>query len=231
MPTELIYDIIDQLAEHPRPFFFSPFKVNEPLLDKRLFDILRRVNSFIPHARVRVFTNGSALTENAIDQIDRLINIEHLWISLNETDPEKYEALMGLKFDRTASNLDFLHHRGLNHEIVVSRVSDGQDGAFREYVADRWPDFKCVVIKKDGWLGYTDPIGSIPDAGCGRWYELSIMATGKVSLCCMDGAGEYSIGDVTKDSLQTIYNAPHWRERRERMQSRLELHPCSTCTY
>ena len=74
----------------------------------------------------------------------------------------------------------------------------------------------------------------VPDAACWRWWELSITATGVVSHCCMDGEAAYPIGDIREQSLLEIYNAPFWRERREKLLSRKVLDdrsPCSKCTY
>ena len=46
MPTALIEKIIDDLTSIPRsvPFQLSPFKVNEPFLDRRLFYVLDLCN-------------------------------------------------------------------------------------------------------------------------------------------------------------------------------------------
>jgi hypothetical protein len=155
MPDAMIDGIIEELKAHPFQFYFAPFKVNEPFLDKRLIPICERVNRELPNAVLRLFTNGSALTDKHIAAVDRLERVEHLWISLNECNPK----------------------------------------------------------------------------GCARWFELSITATGLVSLCCMDGEGKYAIGDLNRQGLLEVYNSPHWRERREKMQSRLDISPCNLCTY
>lgn len=240
MSDELIDAIIDELKDHPHPFIVSPFKLNEPLLDKRLIPICRKINQELPLAVLRLFTNGSALTEKHIDEIATIGRVMHLWISLNEHEADKYKSTMGLDFERTAKNLDVLHAKkaaGLfTHPVMVSKVRQNiilseDDVAFNEYVNERWPLFGVHLIKPDGWLGDI-PLGSdeIPDAPCVRWFELSIMATGKVSLCCMDSEGNHSIGDI-RDGVFNTYNSAHWRERRLKMVSRKTIHPCSTCSY
>lgn len=240
MPDELIDAIIEELKDHPHPFLISPFKVNEPFLDKRLIPICRKINAELPNAILRLFSNGSALTEKHIDEVATLKRVTHLWISLNEYEAEAYKATMGLDFDRTAKNLDLLHTKkaaGLfPWPVVVSRVRQAfipndADNAFAAYVQERWPLFNVHLIKRDSWLGFTEPNDpEVPDAPCSRWFELSVMATGKVSLCCMDGEGAYQIGDI-KNGVFATYNAPHWRERRLKMLSRKGISPCSTCNY
>lgn len=238
MDDKTIAYLIAQMALFEKPFYFSPFKVNEPLLDTRLIDICREVNKRCPLAVLRLFTNGSPLTGSKIDEIESLDNIAHLWVSLNDTDPERYQKLMALDFALTARRLDTLHKAtesgAFSHMVVLSRVTDGteNDSEFIRYCRDRWPAFSPTLIKRDGWLGYVDPSSpEIPATPCVRWFELSILATGIVSLCCMSSDEKFSIGNIHENTLLEIYNGHLWRDRRERMLSRKDIYPCSTCTY
>jgi hypothetical protein len=239
MPDAMIDRIIEELKDHPRPFVISPFKVNEPFLDKRLLPLCRRINAELPKAHLRLFTNGSALTARHLGEVAQLERVLHLWISLNEHDADKYRETMSLDFDRTAGNLDMLHKLvatgGFGHKVVISRVCslDGRDDAeFREYVHRRWPLFTVQLVKRDSWIDHVKGRDApIPIAPCSRWYELSITATGKVALCCMDGEAEHSIGDLNEQTLFEIYNGKGYRDRRVRNLSRLGISPCSTCNY
>lgn len=231
MPDELIDKLVGEMAAFQRPFLFSPFKVNEPLLDKRLIPLCERMNREVPKALIRIFTNGSALTPEKIEGLSRLKNVVHLWVSLNATDPVEYEKLMGLRFEQTAKRLDYLHSIEFPHPVMLSKVGY-PDEPFRRYCYDRWPKFDSLAIMQTSWLGYTDAqITKVPDSPCSRWFELSITSSGKVSLCCMDSEARFSIGDVSKQTLLEVYNAPEWRERREKMLSRKGIYPCNTCTY
>jgi len=231
MPDELIERLIDEMATFQQPFFFSPFKVNEPLLDKRLIPICERFNEKAPGGLLRLFTNGAALTDDNISDVASLDNVIHLWVSLNSHKPDEYEALMGMPFDRTAKRLDRLHSRPFPHPVVLSCVGYPNED-FRRYCHERWPDFQSVAIQKSAWLGYTDSQAEeVPDTACSRWWELSVMSTGVVSLCCMDGEGKCAIGDVNKQTLLEVYNAPQWKAHRMLATRRGGMAPCSTCTY
>lgn len=236
MSDALIDKIIGEIATMPRVMHVAPFKVNEPLLDKRLIPLCERINREAPHIRLRIFSNGSPLTADKVEAIARLKNVEHLWVSLNSHDPAEYERLMGLKFERTAERLDELHHAvgvgAFTHPVVLSCVGYPNE-PFRRYCFDRWPLFDSWALKKDAWIDFTDPQKpEIPDTVCTRWFELSIMADGRVSLCCMDGTGKYAIGDINSQTLLEVYNSPHWRERREKLLSRKQVpDPCNRCSY
>lgn len=225
MDDSLLYGLIEQMSEFQLPFFFSPFKLSDPLLDVRLEKLLQRFARDCPVGAVRIFTNGSALTPRRIAELTALPKVE-LWISLNEFDPDKYRTTMGLDYARTLRNIDRLYQAEFPHPVAISKV--GQDPAFRRFCANRWPGFKVVTIKRDGWLGKVDPENSdVPGTPCGRWWEMSIMSDGTASLCCMDSDGEHAIGNVSDTPLVDVYNA--WDYRRGR--DRADISPCNRCTY
>jgi MoaA/NifB/PqqE/SkfB family radical SAM enzyme len=235
MPDELIASVVEQMAEFEQPFHFAPFKLNEPFLDPRLIPLLERVNRDVPNASLRIFTNGTPLTPEKVEEVARLKNVRHLWVSLNSHLKDEYEALMGLKFEIVTKRLDYLHSIDFPHDVMLSCVGFPNED-FRRYCFDRWPKFESMAIMRTSWLGYVTPQDSpIPNAGCSRWFELSIMADGKVSLCCMSSGEnkgpEFVIGDVTSHSLLEIYNQPKLKGRREMLWSRKNIFPCSTCNY
>lgn len=239
LSTELITHFIGQMKSWSEPFYFSPFKVNEPLLDVRMPDICLAIEQELPAARIRLFTNAAPLTAIALEWIGALKSLDGLWVSLNSCDAAEYATLMKLPYARTAGRLDELHHQIVAgifpHSVTVSRVA--QDDAqknmdFMRSVARRWPRFQPILIKRDGWLGYVEPSNTkIPRSPCGRWWELNITAEAKAVLCCMDGKGEYVLGDCAQHSLLEIYNQPHLQARRRQAQDRSGIDPCQRCTY
>lgn len=241
MSDSLIEKIISDLCEIPQdlPFNISPFKVNDPFLDKRIFSVCEKINNSLPNARLRLFTNGSPLTDDIVEKIANIRNVIHLWVSLNEIEAAAYEKLMKLPFYKTIKKLDMLHQRvaeGYPHPVTISRVADGseRDKAFYEYVKSRYPLFKVFMIGRGDWTGQVtvEIKKQTPPTACTRWYELSIMASGKVALCCMDGEGKYIIGDVNTQSVLEIYNDPQYRKMRQYTFSRLAAAaPCDTCVY
>lgn len=234
MSDALIDRLVGEMAAFEVSFVFSPFKLNEPLLDSRLIPLCKRITAETV-ASLRIFTNGSALTRKKCDELAELERVHHLWVSLNSTDAEEYRALMGLDFEQTARKLDALHEREFPHPVVLSRV-----GASQTFVLDcreRWPKFQPFLIKNDSWLGFTEAYTDVvPDSPCTRWFDLSIMADGRVSHCCMhDGTDtRYNVGDLNEQTLLDVYNDPFLRRRRQALMSRKSLgdeYPCSACTY
>ncbi|KKM96313.1 hypothetical protein LCGC14_1179440, partial [marine sediment metagenome] len=224
MSDELIEKILTDLEDIPKsqPFYFSPFKVNEPFLDKRLLPLLEDVNRRMPNAIFRLFSNGTPITEKKIDQLAKLRNVAHLWISLNDYRPKEYEEVMQLPLEKTLKRLDLLHKKkleGFPHNVIVSRVCDNTftDGRFCVWVHERYPAFTVRLIKRESWLDFYehDAIAKeVPASTCSRWNEIDITSTGLVSLCCMDGRAQYPIGDVSKQHVLEVFNSPSYRRMR-----------------
>lgn len=239
MSDELIDKVINDLKAIPKelPFTISPFKVSDPFLDKRIFSVCEKINHELPNAKLRLFTNGSPLTEKIVDEIAEIKNVVHLWISLNEYEKEAYENTMKLPFDKTIEKLNVLHKRvenGYSHSVVISRVCDNsvEDAKFKAFLAQHYPLFECMLIGRSDWAGQVE-IGNskaVPPTGCSRWYEINIMASGKVALCCMDGEGKHVIGDVNQQSVLEIYNSHDYKKMRQYTFSRLAAAaPCDVC--
>jgi hypothetical protein len=241
MSDELIDKIIEDLKAIPRelPFTIAPFKVSDPFLDKRIFSICEKINNELPNAKLRLFTNGSPLTDKIIDKIADIKNVIHLWVSLNEYEKNAYEKTMSLPFEKTIEKLNALHKRvenGYPHPVVVSRVCDGtvEDANFKAYLEKNYPLFGVFLIGRSDWAGQVviNSQKQVPPTACSRWYELSIMASGKVALCCMDGEGKHVVGDVNKQSVLEIYNSHDYKKMRQFSFSRLAAAaPCDTCIY
>ena len=243
MPDALVEKIIDDLTGIPRevPFQIFPYKVSDPLLDTRIFDILGLIQRRLPNAHIYLSTNGAALTESNIDRLLSCRNVGTLNISLNSDDPEEYEALMKLPFERTLSRLEALHEALAGREapflvrLTRVNVTKDTDKSFRQWCALNFPRFKSQIFPRNDWLGDVVTEGSserVPDAPCHRWFDLSILATGEVAYCCMDGKGQYIKGDARSQNVLEIFNRPALRKLRETLLSRLAVgDPCGRCTY
>jgi sulfatase maturation enzyme AslB (radical SAM superfamily) len=243
MPDELIRKVLRDLGDGPKDlkFLIAPYKVSEPFLEPRLFDIMTWIADGLPNARLALITNGSPLTERKIERLARFRNIAYLSVSLNFDNADEYETVMRIPFARTLKRLDALHERYRAGEIPfpvrVARVACGRDAdwKFVDFVRQRYPLFKTRVAPRNDWIGEVITPGAnarVPDAPCHRWFDMSIVATGEVAMCCMDGEARYSKGNVARQHVLELYNQPHLRRLRENLISRRAAPaPCSRCTY
>ena len=239
MPDELINKVINDLKDIPRDveFRFAPFKVSDPFADNRLFSIIEKVNQELPNAMIDIYSNGSALTLDKLEKLQNIKNFQYLNISLNYHKKEKYQDVMKLPFERTIQRLEMIHDKlsleGLPFSVVISRVCDYEtDEDFRDWVLDKFPLFQVHTHRRSDWLGQVEISSQMPpDIGCAMWFSLSIMSTGIVSYCCMDGEGKYPLGNINESHVLDVYNSPKFRAVREHHKTRLQSMPCSQCTF
>ena len=138
MPDALIAKIIEDLRDIPStlPFQLSPFKVNEPFLDTRLFSILAQINERLPNASLTLTTNASALTEKQLARLGRVRNLAYLWISMNDHRAAEYEATMKLPYRRTLERMRMIH---------AARAQQSPRVAHRAVTGRRWERGRCRV--------------------------------------------------------------------------------------
>src|SRR5579863_2971458 len=80
MSDALISKIIDQCRSLPSdlPLQIVPHRVNEPFLDKRMFDICKTVNDSLPNAEIQLFSNASPLNTKNLLKLAELKRISRL---------------------------------------------------------------------------------------------------------------------------------------------------------
>jgi hypothetical protein len=104
----------------------------------------------------------------------------------------------------------------------------------------KWGDLADVITIKPlgSWAGQVD-IGKhkvlkkkLPERyPCLTiWEQLTVLADGKVVICCYDFNGKNIIGDLNKQSVAEVFNGPKIRALRL-MQARgnFNIPPCNTC--
>ena len=240
MPDALINKIIEDLREIPPTLAFqlSPFKVNEPFLDTRLFSVLAQINQRLPNAAIALTTNPSALTQKQLSRLGGVRNLDNLWISMNDHREAEYEATMQLPYRRTLERIRMIHGA---RALAASRCEWSCRGSARE----RRPmsnsgGGRSVSFPSSRRASFSAATGSARSTrrpprrlavGCTRWFDLSITATGVVAHCCMDGAATDLIGDVSRQHVLEVYNAPAYRRLRERTARRQDAEPCDRCSF
>jgi molybdenum cofactor biosynthesis enzyme MoaA len=236
MAQELFEKIIDDCREFPLPAI-EPFLNGEPFVDPKIMSRLELIRSRLPNAQLRVYSNGYALSPKRIDELSGM-GIDHLYISLNTLNPEKYQAIMGFKLDRTLDNVKYLADSSRRNKVarkITLRMTRMDDTTLEEQ-----DDFKrfcdelgvrCFIV---GLFNYKGDVSSplpIPQYACEHITRLDILSSGKVALCCMDQEGAYSLGDVTNHSVLEVFRGEASRRYQDlhRQGRRAEIEPCGKC--
>jgi len=235
MPPELFRKIIDEAAGHDVRRI-SPYLMNEPLMDRDLFDKVRYINETIPSCKVVVTSNGHFLTPPVVDRLLEMGDgIHELYISFQGIDRVSYEQTMrgNMDFERTLANVDhFLEtqrSRGLERPklwitMVDTSVIDARKAV--AYWRSRGVASKYTTLENRG--------GNIKDAetfsrtramshytSCTRLFKQGyIMFNGDLVLCCVDYSREQVLGNISTMSIHDVWNGPVAKEIRRRYLAR-----------
>ena len=236
MDQALFEKIIDDCRAFPLEAI-EPFIQGEPFSDPDILDRMRLIRARLPKTKLRLYTNGYAMSPKQIDAMAGL-GIDHLYVSLNTLDPEKYRDVMGLPIERTLRNLDHLTTAGRAERVArritfrMTRFGDTtleEQDAFERYCRER--RVRSMIV---GLFNYKGDIHSdlpVPRYGCEHVSRLDVLASGRVTLCCMDQDGEYGWADLNETSVLDAYHharAAFYRAM-HRTGRRSEVEPCGSC--
>lgn len=231
MAPGLFERIIDEAAAH-RVRRISPYLMNEPLVDRGLFDKIRYIKATIPDCNVVVTSNGHFLTPQVADAILELGGgLHELYISLQGIDREPYEKTMrgSMNFERTLANVNHFieeqRRRGLERPklwitMVDTAVIDARKAV--AYWRSRGVASKYTTLENRG--------GNIRNAEnfsrtkamsycttCTRLFKQAyILFNGDMVLCCVDYSREQVLGNITNSSIDDVWNGPVATEIRRR---------------
>jgi MoaA/NifB/PqqE/SkfB family radical SAM enzyme len=105
MDDGLIDKIISECARH---FVnrINPYLTNEPLMDRRMPDILRAIHTKMPFfTKSKINTNAALLTEELSRKLLES-GLSQIWFSVNGYSPESYRASMHLDFETSMRNIN-----------------------------------------------------------------------------------------------------------------------------
>jgi hypothetical protein len=239
MSDALIAKILDECRSIPKdlPFQIVPLRVNEPFLDRRIFDICKQVNDTLPNAEIQLFSNGSPLNAQSLSKVAELKNIGRLVISLHDNRADVYERILGIPFGRTIRNVEALHELKtvgvITFPVEISRVGDGSsyDEEFCRWGREKFPLFTVYSTARADWIGAVNTLVSpVPQVGCGQWFNMNVLSDGRVAFCCIDSDGQWGHGDANKQHILEIYNQPERRTLRETLTNRAGLVQCANCS-
>ncbi len=192
MTEELFRSIVDQLAEISYSGRFSVFSNNEPLLDDRIVELNRYAREKLPAAKIHMFTNGTLLT------IDKFIALTDI---LDELIIDNYQQELRLIRPCVQIQEYCETHPELTEKVtIVLRkpreilTSRGGTAPNRRELVEYGED-RCIL----------------------PFRQMIVRPDGKVSLCCNDAVGKYTLGDLNTEKLLDVWYGTGFRTVRERL--------------
>ncbi len=248
MDYALFTKIIDDLDGFPQKIkVLRLMREGEPLLNKRLPDMIRYAKMRQPSVKVDLTTNGSLLTPKVSDEIVGA-GLDKLFISLQGMNAEAYKRLSGIDidFEKYIENIIyFATHRKkctLFMKVPDIGVTESEkndffalfdkyaDQLFLERIFPAWPNFDVSHLQTDKQMGYYgQPKSVTPVKVCTLpFYDLTVDHKGIVTVCSIDWEEKTNMGDVKNQSLYDVWNGKKFNDFR-RMQLKGERYTHALC--
>ncbi len=256
MTGELFKKIIDELLliKYGGNLLFELH--NEPLLDERVFELIRYVKTSLKKVKVHLVSNGHLIHKFILQDISGS-GVDKLIISLNALSPEMYRKLnCGIDYDKVIKNIHLLlAEESVKRKITISFVQTREAAEEIPQAVEYWKNLgvKTRIIKLEnragtlanydlmtlrslsGGFSAAERAGKYLIArilgitGCiDPFFHMNILFNGDVILCCDDWNRSTVIGNVGDKPVKYVWNST-FMNRIRRLILRKKYHQISAC--
>jgi radical SAM protein with 4Fe4S-binding SPASM domain len=256
MDDDLYRRILDETRQFGTVTILRLMLQNEPLLDRKLPERVRLAREVLnPSVRIQTVTNGTPLTTVMIDALADS-GIDRVNVSIDAIHERTYHTIRrGLRFDRVMKNTQALIERMGSRRVGVSFLrqpeNSGEERAFARYwgrygirIRFRRPTNRAGLLESyesvrkppDLWMKLAHPLLNRIVPACPLpFYTLCVLWDGKVITCANDWGPRDTVGDLSTETLEQIWNGDkmnHYRHllRTRRAEESLVCAGCSQST-
>lgn len=208
--VEMSWQTIERLVYNLKGLNYSGriswFWINEPLLEKRIFEILKLTKRHCPGAFLSLVTNGDLLNEALYYRL-RECGLAALGVSI-------YDDKIFAKVDRMKKN----------ERLVMIDMRNPPAGTLNN---------RADNIKQNPHVFAKDRRKFLTKA-CGLPFSLiTVNPKGQVVLCCSDMYSDVVMGDIREQRLEEIWNSERFNHYRATLvtQGREGLQLCDGCSW
>lgn len=242
MSPELFQKIVDECGQQNAKKIL-PFLHGETLLVPGVVDYFRYVRDRAPATHVNLTTNGSRLDEELTEVFLREDLLDSVIVSIDGGDRETFESIrLGLSYPEVRRNvLHFIRQRNrmgkTSPSVSISMVTVQENRDTRESLRREWAEADEVRFAV-----YFNWAGKLSNGArsshkvnfCERLYHyITILADGRVAMCCFDSEAEYTVGDLKDQTVYQVWHSDSFKEKRrwlyERDFDNIKL--CEGCDY
>ena len=255
MTFELFSKILNQVCDYQKNTVSKIkslllYKDGEPLLNKKLPEMIALAKELNVAENILVTSNGSYLTE---ELSKRLLEsgLDSLRISVQSLSPEGFEKITRTKlnYEKIKSNIkkfyEIKKEMKKNTQVIISYVdAENHDEEVKKKFIEEFSKFsdRVIIHPVMGWTRSDEfdwrngskrilkkEIKACPDP----FSRLTVNFDGTVSVCCVDWSHGTLVGDLNKETFSNVWNGERLKEFRilHLKGEREKIGPCKNCDY
>lgn len=204
MPEELFIKIIDELGIMDYCGRLGLFSNNEPFLDFRIESFAKYAREILPKASIYIYTNGTVMTP---ERYLKIINYLSYLIVDNYNDKGEINEHIVPIMELCKEN-DYLNSKT---KIVMRKQNE-------------------VLFSRGGNAPNKKNICTLKMSCVLPFKQIVIRPDGGLSLCNNDAYGQFTLGNVHKESLSEIWYSEKYNEVRKKiLLGREHCELCENC--
>lgn len=207
MSNNLLHKIAKELCDIDYSDQILLFTNNEPLLDRRIIEIVKLFRLSCPNADIKILTNGILITDKLIKQL--FSNGLSSLIINNYSD--------GKRLIKSVENIISHAQEYKEYNIMISIRNKNEILTTR---AGQSPNKQEIEPTKFQYC-------ALP------FIDINVSYDGTITQCCFDALSKSNMGNVQEDNLQSIWENNNFQELRNDLflGSRNKNTLCSNCDF
>lgn len=236
MSYDIFSKLVEGLSEFEKPLKVMRMnKIGEPLLNKRLADMIALAKNSGNVQYIDLATNGALFSEKLLSNLVES-GLDRLNISLEGVNAEQYKqhAKVDIDFETFVEKVKWFYSNKGNCEVTIKvpgnylteddksyfydEFGNYCDRIFVEEIAPIWPGFDIEQrsgIQVQSEQGQYKQMLEEKSICTYIFYAMAINSDGTVSACCPDWDQKLLIGDLRQQSLKEIWNSEEMNNLRQ----------------
>ena len=242
MPMPLFRQIVDECGRYKAKKIL-PFLHGESLLVPGVVDYFRYARQAAPGTHINLTTNGSRLSADLTETFLQEDLLDSVIVSIDGGDKSTFEKIrIGLDYDQVRGNvLHFIRRRNQigksKPKVSIAMVTVDENKHTRTKLQEVWQEADEVRFSVYfNWAGKLENNGRTCNKinFCERLnHYITILADGRVAMCCFDSEAEYCVGDIRKQSVYEVWHSEAFDQKRRWLYDKNfeKLGLCARCDY
>ncbi len=242
MTDELFEKLLDEIDESKLKRII-PYLNNEPFLDKRFIDKVKKIRNKFNKVEIEISSNVSMIKEEDIIEMCKL-NITELRLSVFGFEKETYNRMMPcLNYEKTFEKLKMISNKMKNSDTIISIVMiDNGEINEQEFIN---MENMCneLGFKFERW-GFLDRSNNVTYKSNNIYNEnvyyceqnrplerMHILSDGRVIFCCQDWSHSLVVGNINTNTISEVWNSDIYNNARNSLYDKEKDSPmiCKKC--
>ena len=240
MPMEIIQKLLDEISQYNNVKRITLFNNNEPLLDKRIFDVVAYTKKTNPNVESTLSTNGRLYTAEIGKRLFDC-GLSTLYISIPTLDKEEYKKLMRFELDGILKEIERTDKEVLQKmvRIAVPKTYAYKEQDFKDFFdrfgtkicswnleyRESWDCFDFEKLSKGVEIKKYKPCDRPMD-------QAVILSNGNMVICCRDWEEKSVVGNVYNNTIKEVWQGEKMKEYQTKIANKdyCNVCVCNDCT-